>query len=426
MAAMSRFGAFTVRTECARCGQPLPLNGPFNVAHCASCQADLPVHPGLWNVLLKKLDDEHDAMIEGAPGRLMQTIEGVQFHCSYMRSLPRCDKCSATLPLDVATTVERDLFCTGCGDGASVYPAPQWLRDIVPTAQQVYSVDRGAGPDARRAVPLGVVTEAPQPIVMPCPQCGGALQLGGEAERVVKCHFCTADVYLPDDLWKRLHPVRVIREWFVRFEGETSAQQEAARRRRREIENRNREAQEQASKEAADEEAGQELDVRIAALMSTAYTGVVVMYVIMLVALAWNVGASQWPALADARQPVGIGLLAAALISVISADILAGRPIQQRTGFDGSFMFFAQWFFMIFAVAMPVVGQGMALVMAFVRLGSSSVGGSTITDNGSTKYYPTKELPRGEGRPLGLVYLAMALLYPAIVLTLFFGNLLGQ
>jgi hypothetical protein len=111
----------------------------------------------------------------------------------------------------------------------------------------------------------------------------------------------------------------------------------------------------------------------------------------------------------------------AALIGVIVADILAGRPIQRRTGFDGSFMFFAQWFFLIFAVAMPVAGQIMALVLGFIRLGSPSIGGSTITTNGSSKSYPVKDLPRGEGKPLGLVYLAMAVLYPAIVVTLL-GN----
>jgi len=212
------------------------VNGASQAVHCAACQADAPVPDGLWNWLFSNLDDAHDTMIDGDMKQIAPKIEGVvAYHCTYTRRLPRCDKCAATLPLDIPTNVERDVFCTACGDGASVYPAPEWLRSFFPNAQQITSIDRGAGPDAPRAVPLGAVTEAPKPIVMPCPQCGGALQLGGDAERVTKCRYCTADVYLPDDLWKRLHPVRVVREWFVRFDGETDAQRRERVRRQKEM-----------------------------------------------------------------------------------------------------------------------------------------------------------------------------------------------
>jgi hypothetical protein len=427
MGPMARYGAFTIRTECVRCGQPVPVNGPFQVMHCAACQADTPIHDGLWAVVLPKLDDQYETMPDGPAERFSRAIDGPTYHVSLARSLPRCDKCSAPLPLDVPVEVERDVFCTACGDGASVYPAPDWLRRIVPTARQIYSVDRGAGPDARRAVPLGGPVAAPaQPVVMPCPQCGGALQLGGDSERTVKCHYCSVDVYLPDDLWRRLHPVRVVREWFVGFEGETGAARAQRLANERAVDRRRREDEESRRLEAANEEAALELDARIDGLTRVAYRGVIVATVLLLLALAWSLGAAQWPDLADARQPVGIGLLAVGLIGVVVAIILAGRPIQQRTGFDGQFMFFAQWFFLIFALAMPIAGQVMALVVGFNRVVSTSIGGSQITSNGQTTSYPVKDLPRGEGRPLGLVYVAVAVLYPAVVVTLFFGSAIGM
>jgi hypothetical protein len=68
---------------------------------------------------------------------------------------------------------------------------------------------------------------------------------------------------------------------------------------------------------------------------------------------------------------------------------------------------------------MPVAGQVMALVIGVMGIFRGQVGGSTITSNGSSTSYPVKDLPRGEGRPLGLVYLAMAFLYPGVVVTLF-------
>jgi len=36
-----RFGRFTLRTDCAHCGQPLPVNAPTQTAHCTYCQTDV-------------------------------------------------------------------------------------------------------------------------------------------------------------------------------------------------------------------------------------------------------------------------------------------------------------------------------------------------------------------------------------------------
>jgi hypothetical protein len=40
----------------------------------------------------------------------------------------------------------------------------------------------------------------------------------------VPCQYCKTDVYLPDDLWRRLHPVKTMAPWFVRFEGRSRAE----------------------------------------------------------------------------------------------------------------------------------------------------------------------------------------------------------
>lgn len=421
---MPRYGAFTVRADCLRCGQPVPINGPFQSMHCAACQADTPVHDGLWAVLLTKLDDDWAQMPEGAASRLTKTIDGPTYHCSFARSVPRCDKCGAALPTDVPLEVERDVFCTACGDGASVYPAPRWLRYSAPNAQQVTSVDRGGGVEARGARPAQVV-QAPAPVVMACPQCGGALQLTGDSERTAQCRFCSVDVYLPDDLWKRLHPVRTVREWYVRFDGETAAHRIERERAAREAQREQR-AQEALARQSQEQEADAlQLDAEIEGLKRTAYWSALAVWMLFFVTVAWGLVATAVPALDDARLPVGCILLGASLVAVVTGIVLSGRPIQRRTGFDGSFMFFAQWFFLIFALVMPGVGQIMALVIAILRLASDSIGGATITSGSSRTYYPVKSLPRGEGKPLGVVYLAMALLYPAAVYLLF-GNLSGH
>ena len=46
----------------------------------------------------------------------------------------------------------------------------------------------------------------------------------------MECGYCNSEVYVPDAVWKRLHPVRKTEEWFVCFEGKNKMQLQAARR----------------------------------------------------------------------------------------------------------------------------------------------------------------------------------------------------
>jgi len=66
-----------------------------------------------------------------------------------------------------------------------------------------------------------LVDKSPEPgekisgvIVFTCPQCGGALKIDG-SERMPVCQFCNTNVYLPDDLWLRMHPAKMKVRWYV-------------------------------------------------------------------------------------------------------------------------------------------------------------------------------------------------------------------
>ena len=37
-------------------------------------------------------------------------------------------------------------------------------------------------------------------------------------DRIVICEYCETNVYLPDDLWLRLHPAKKKNRWFVGME----------------------------------------------------------------------------------------------------------------------------------------------------------------------------------------------------------------
>jgi DNA-directed RNA polymerase subunit RPC12/RpoP len=157
---MARFGAFTVLTSCARCGQPLPINAPVLSVRCGGCNTDVAVPAGFWGDLLVLLDDEHDLLTEGKPRHLTWTIASIDARCSWARALPCCGGCGQSLPLDIALDAERDLSCPGCGHGVSVYPVPGWLREVSPTAQQVYS----DVPAVRRCAAAGRRQQAPRSV----------------------------------------------------------------------------------------------------------------------------------------------------------------------------------------------------------------------------------------------------------------------
>jgi hypothetical protein len=209
---MPRFGAFTLLVTCTSCGHPLPVNAPGLSARCGACDAVVRVPAGVWGDLLVLFDDEHQHLTEGTTRHHTANLASMDdVRCTFALCLPRC-ACGTALPLDVALDAEVDVSCTGCSRRTRVYPVPGWLRAVCPTAEQVFSLDRGAGRDPSE------VQAASAPVVIACPACGGGLHLAADGDRVARCRFCSAEVVLP---------ARKVEAWFVRFDGETAADRRA-------------------------------------------------------------------------------------------------------------------------------------------------------------------------------------------------------
>jgi hypothetical protein len=421
-----RFGGFTLRTDCNACGQPVPLNGPAEHAHCDSCQKELALPSRLWSAVLEELAEAHDQLADGAGKAGTRDVSGFQLHYSYRRATPRCEKCQQPFATDrLAPGSARDFCCVHCGDGASTAPVPPWLRTLVPTATQIYSVDRGLA-QAEGAGPAPAVADAPRPVVMACPQCGGSLRLTSEAARLLPCQFCKTDVYLPDELWRRLHPARIAREWYVRFDGKTRAQldaEAAAQSKAARAERDARERAERAERDAAaaftraheESLAAERLDVEITALIRRGYAACAVLWAVMGTTAAWAWLAPQLEGVThEVALEIGLPLVGVSLVVLFVTLFIASRPVKVRTKYDGTMMMFIVWFFVIFGLTMPVFGSVMCLVVAIKRF-TGTLGGSTIRSGGSVTHYKSIKMLRGETYPLGVAYLALALLWPAII-----------
>jgi len=429
MSERSRYAGFTVRTECNHCGNPLPLHGPVLSTLCPKCLQEAQVPASAWRVILEAFDEEHGSLAPGQGAVSSALVDGLSIRHEHKKHLPACEKCAAPFSVEqLPVGTSMDFSCTQCGDPANTQPVPAWLQALVPSARQFYSTDpatragNGLSLDAERAI---------KPVAMACPSCGGSLAATTESERIMVCRFCQTDVYLPDEVWRRLHPVVTVQEWFIRFEGLTRSQRAAVTRARDEAQKRDaanakRAAADQRKRAAVRRNAAIELDQalalrrEIAGMKWPAY----VASVLFVLSLLGVFGLGRLKFLGT--TPVGLDLnelilplLGVAVVLLVLALALGARPIQRATGNNGSWMVFCIWFWVPFALAMPVVGQIMALARAFI-LFRGEFGASTITSNNAgTESYAAVTLENHEGRPAALVFLALALLYPLTMASVF-------
>ncbi len=216
-----------LRTVCAGCGQPIPMNGPYRSFNCSACFRETAVPGDIIGDLLNDFEEEYEGLAEGeGTGGTLMSGSGT-YNYSLWRLSPRCPACKTPLPAPdlmepAASTCEK------CGSPVHCYPAPEWLSREVPPA--VFCVTTQAGPEKDGGEPLTVDENSRTPVVMGCPQCSGALSISTKSERVTKCGYCSSEVYVPDDLWKKMHPVRTAVEWFVILSGKSRKQLQAERR----------------------------------------------------------------------------------------------------------------------------------------------------------------------------------------------------
>jgi hypothetical protein len=209
---MPRYGCYELRTECDDCGNPVPINGPLRKIQCSYCMETLAFEPERIKGLLEDLVEEYQ-QLEERQGRGGTIMSDRTYKYGYWRLPPRCRACEKPLNLEGAPE-DGEIVCE-CGKRTPIYPAPDWLKELLP-AERVVGAER-EGPEGEPPPIWGGTEAALEPIVMACPQCGGALKVSQESERVCRCEYCETQVFIPDALWRRLHPVKKTEEWFILY-----------------------------------------------------------------------------------------------------------------------------------------------------------------------------------------------------------------
>jgi hypothetical protein len=199
--------------KCPKCDGPVPLNGPWETAHCDRCQADIDIPNDYWTGIFDDMIEEIKSgeLAEGEGQN--STIFGT-FHTTllYGHLIPRCEECKTDFDMDTLDLTLAKTFahkCANCGHETDFAPPPAWVKEEYPKAKVFINAIMETGAKGEAPAVSG-------PVAFTCPQCGGALMIDG-TERLMPCKFCGVNVYLPDDLWFRLHPAKTKARWFAVF-----------------------------------------------------------------------------------------------------------------------------------------------------------------------------------------------------------------
>ncbi|MBN2586696.1 MAG: hypothetical protein JXA64_01270 [Candidatus Fermentibacteraceae bacterium] len=222
-----RYGCFEIRTACRACGRSIPVNGPVRLLICTACFEETPVDPRVLAGFLNDFEEEYEALTEGQ-GRGGTLISGSgTFKYGYWKLPPRCSSCRHPLPVPDGPGVSS-VTCSECSTVHYAYPVPDWLREPAPSAWLCITPEPPPGREEQGSGAMGDGSE--QPVVMSCPQCAGAVSISADTGRVMRCDYCDSEVYIPDAVWLRVHPVERTREWFVSFQGRNIRQLRTERR----------------------------------------------------------------------------------------------------------------------------------------------------------------------------------------------------
>lgn len=222
---------------CPSCGNSVPLNGLLSRFDCPSCSSPVILSSELWSSIIE-LDWRTAVMkpfsFQPVSEAREHTSEGsdlrVQVERTFLQN-PCCIHCSEPL-VGVVGAVPRETFsvsCSSCGERNDFFEQPEAFadKDVAVThvaATELETSSAQATPKQR--------TGGGQLVVMSCPNCSGGLKITTGSQRTTQCEFCSASVYIPDDLWRQLHPVKTTKTWEVMYRINPGALHEAAKQKK--------------------------------------------------------------------------------------------------------------------------------------------------------------------------------------------------
>lgn len=201
-------------TNCKNCGNPLMLNALSETIECPMCQtvANFPYQFWKENILESPLKEF--SQFKDGEGQSQTNMTGeYTFRIMYGRQQPACRNCKTLIDLSKIDEYTSAGFvkCSKCSNEVSVRKLPAELDLIFDTIKYIVGEDADLIPSGKSGV---AVPNAAKPILFTCPSCAGNLEIDG-TQRMITCKYCSSEIYLPDALWLKLHPVKTIKRWYL-------------------------------------------------------------------------------------------------------------------------------------------------------------------------------------------------------------------
>ncbi|HAX50234.1 MAG TPA: hypothetical protein DCX92_14725, partial [Bacteroidetes bacterium] len=180
---------------------------------CPSCYKFNEFDGEEWKNLLEDAMQEAPKMQigEGQPSTIMRGQYTYQL--MYGRQEPRCAKCKTNI--DVSKIEEYSakgkVTCSKCSTEIFVRKSDELIAENFSNVKYLLGEDDD---QLRKNPEPGKLPTSAKPVLFTCPSCAGNLEIDG-TDRMVSCKFCDSQIYLPDDLWLRLHPVKEVSRWYM-------------------------------------------------------------------------------------------------------------------------------------------------------------------------------------------------------------------
>jgi hypothetical protein len=205
-----------LKTKCKFCSNPLMINAFTEDILCSSCNKTNSFDPETWVSLLESAIKEAPRFKigEGQPSTIFRGE--YSYNLTYGRQQPRCGKCKQDID---ATKLEeystqKSISCSKCQNPVFIRKPSELIKKCFSSVKYLAGED-----DDLLSVNTseGKLPASSKPVLFTCPACAGNLQIDG-TDRMIECKFCDSQIFLPDDLWFRLHPAKSVERWYMIFD----------------------------------------------------------------------------------------------------------------------------------------------------------------------------------------------------------------
>ncbi len=187
---------------------------------CSLCNKTNTFDMETWQGLLD------DAMKEAPKFKLSEGQSSTIFRGEYNYKLvygrqePRCVKCKQDID---ASRLEEysaagNIKCSKCSNTIFVRKPSELIAKVFPGLKYIVGEDNDLLSESK----LVKAPDSVKPVLFTCPSCAGNLEIDG-TDRMVECKYCDSQIYLPDDLWFRLHPAKSVERWYMVIDAESAS-----------------------------------------------------------------------------------------------------------------------------------------------------------------------------------------------------------